>query len=106
MSLKRLFGRPESKQPEGLISVLNDLSAEFGDRGDAAMDLGAYDDALPTLIAIASREGEDLDIVEDCGESIGEIWERTGGFDRAVYDALPPAAQKMISPTPDLKKHA
>ena len=89
--------RPKVNQPEGLISVLNDLSAPFGDRGDAAMDLGAYDEALPTLVAIAGREGEDPDIVEDCGESIGDIWKRTGGFDRAIYLSLPADAQKMIS---------
>lgn len=31
-------------QPQGLISVLLDENAEYGDRDDAAMDLGAFDE--------------------------------------------------------------
>ena len=31
-------------QPHGLITVLRDVRAEYGDRGDAAMDLAEYDE--------------------------------------------------------------
>ena len=95
-----------TKQPEGLLSVLVDLSAPVGDRDDAAMDLSAFDEALPTLIAIASREGEDSMIVESCGESIAEIWKRTDGFDRTIYLALPAAARSEISALLDLDSNA
>jgi hypothetical protein len=35
--------RPNHTQPEGLITVLLDRNAPFGDRDDAAMDLAAYE---------------------------------------------------------------
>ena len=95
-----------TKQPEGLLSVLLDLKAPVGDRDDAAMDLSAFDEALPALITIASREGEDPMVVESCGESIGEIWGRTGGFDRTVYLSLPAIAQAEISAFLDLDSNA
>jgi hypothetical protein len=83
-------------QPHGLISVLCDVSAPVGDRDDAAMDLAAFDEALPVLISVARRADEDEMIVDQCAHSIGVIWQRTGGFDQEVFNSLPKLAQDLI----------
>ena len=64
-----------NKQPQGLISVLLDTNAEFGDRSDAAMDLGEFDDeaAEEALASVANDPSSDADIVELCRESLAEI---------------------------------
>ena len=36
-------------------------------------------------------------LVDSCGESIAEIWQRTSGFDRATFDRLPLIAQSIIA---------
>ena len=64
------------EQPEGLISVLLDRAAEFGDRDDAAMDLSAYPSASVenALLKVACDPSEDADLQEACGESLAELW--------------------------------
>lgn len=94
--LDSLFAREKPDQPAGLISVLRDRSAEHGDRDDAAMDLAEYDTAITALIEVAMSPDEDEDLVESCGESIAEIWQRTSGFDATIFDRLPNAARRMI----------
>ena len=93
---RHMLGRDNVAQPDGLISVLLDFDAPLDDRDDAAMDLAEFDEALPVLLAIASRPSEDEMIVEKCGESIGEIWKRTTTFDRTIFETLPPKAQFEI----------
>jgi hypothetical protein len=93
----RIFGQKAVAQPEGLIFVLRDIGAPVGDRDDAAMDLAEFDAALPVLVEIALRPGEDEMLVDSCGESIAEIWQRTSGFDRATFDRLPLIAQSIIA---------
>src|SRR4051812_42203300 len=81
--------------PDGLISVLLDRTASGAERDDAAMDLGAYDDkrVLEVLLAVAADPAEDQAIAGSAGESIAEIWLRTGEFDRAVLARLAPVAR-------------
>lgn len=72
------------QQPRGLISVLLDEEAELGDRDDAAMDLGGYDEAEAeeALMSVACRPGTDPLLAETCGESLGEIWSRRVALNR------------------------
>ena len=71
-------------QPQGLVSVLLDEYAPFGDRDDAAMDLGAYDEpeAEEALFSVACRPDTDRLLTETCGESLGEIWSWRGSLNR------------------------
>ena len=70
--------RHELSQPQGLISVLLDPDAEFGDRHDAAMGLASYDDtdAVAALTQIKSDPREDADIVEEAAQSLLKIHAR------------------------------
>lgn len=72
-----------SNQPRGLISVLLNPKAEFGDRSDAAMDLGEFDepDAFDALMAVATNPEEDADLLDACGESLAEICSRRAQID-------------------------
>ncbi len=84
-------------QPAGLIHVLLDRSAEFGDRGDAALDLGAYDgpEVETALMEIAADATTDPDLAESCGESLGEIWSRKPTFDPALLSGLAPVTRTL-----------
>ena len=64
------------KQPEGLIAVLLNTGAEFGDRDDAAMDLRVFDEpeAEEALLTVAEDPTTDPMLAERCAESLGEIW--------------------------------
>ena len=64
-----------AEQPQGLISVLLDKSAEFGDRHDAAMDLAEYDEpeAWEALARVKNDPTEDPEIVEETEQSLLEI---------------------------------
>jgi hypothetical protein len=85
------------KQPDGLISVLLDRTLRPDERDDAAMDLSAYDEALPILIEAAQNLSEDEMVAESIGESLGEMWKRLGGgFDPTVVARMHPAAQREI----------
>ncbi len=69
---------PEVSQPQGLISVLLDQSAEYGDRHDAAMDLAKYDEpeAWEALTRVKNDPNEEPDIVEEAEQSLLEIHRR------------------------------
>lgn len=86
-------------QPEGLISVLLDLKSEFGDRDDAAMDLGSYDEpeAEDALIKIVLNHTEDEDLVDSAGESLKEIWQRKGQIKKDLIEKMHPAAKKFFN---------
>lgn len=79
-----------TQQPEGLISVLLDTTAEFGDRDDAAMDLSLYDEseAEDALIEIALDEATDPLLTERCGEALAEIWCRKDHLNIDVLNKL------------------
>ena len=83
-------------QPEGLISILLNRSARVDERDDAAMNLGSYDAALPTLIEAARNLSEDNMVAASLGASIGEIWERRGGFDAALIETLHPQSRREL----------
>jgi len=83
-------------QPQGLIGVLLDESAEYGDRDDAAMDLGAYDEpeAEEALLSVACLPETDPNLAERCGESLGEIWSRRASLSRGGLLKLTGAARE------------
>lgn len=86
------------KQPEGLISVLLDYSAEFGDRDDAAMDLGAFDgpDVEKALLKIVCNKSEDENIIDRAAESLSEVWARSGEKGFSQIDKMHPTARKYF----------
>ena len=83
-------------QPQGLISVLSNQTADLDDRIEAAADLGIYNEALPVLIEAAQNTAEDEMVAESIGESISNIWMRVGGFDADLVARMHPAAQIEI----------
>ena len=85
-------------QPEGLIRVLLDAEAAFGDRHDAAMDLGAFDDrgVEEALAHLACHEGADEDLADACGESLAEIWCRKGNISREILTKLTPMGLRAV----------
>ena len=92
------FGK-SPQQPAGLIGVLLDTNAPEGDRDDAAMDLGKYDD--PAAEAALRQVGSDARtpevIADSCGDSLGEIWARQGRSDLSLLDGLTPPARVIAA---------
>lgn len=70
--------KKDVSQPDGLISVLLNRKAEFGDRHDAAMDLSEYDgEAVESALQqIITDKTEDVDLAEECEQSLREIRRR------------------------------
>lgn len=89
----------KTKQPEGLISRLLDKKAEFGDRDDAAMDLGEFDDtaAEEALTTVVQDSTEDGDIADRAGESLSEIWKRKSKWDSSLVPRMHPEARKFFN---------
>jgi len=87
-----------NRQPAGLISLLLDKTAEFGDRDDAAMDLGSFDQpaVVSVLATVASDPSEDDDIVARSGESLAKLWAERGSVDEGLFDRLRPAAKTEV----------
>ena len=85
-------------QPAGLISVLSDPSAEFGDRCDAALDLGAFDEpeAEMALLSVTLDHQADADLVDHAGNSLWEIWSRKGTVSEALVARMHPEARKFF----------
>lgn len=85
------------KQPDGLISVLFDTNAELGDRLDAAMDLGEYDEpaAEQALLRIVLDASAD-DLADEAGNSLCEIWARKEKFDPELVARMHPEARKFF----------
>lgn len=86
------------KQPEGLISVLFDTKAQLGDRLDAAMDLGEYDEpaAEQALLRIVLDAKADDDLADEAGNSLCEIWARQEKFDPELVARMHPEARKFF----------
>jgi HEAT repeat protein len=97
--LKAVFGGGEVKQPDGLVRLLLDKGAEFGDRDDAAMDLGQFDEpvAEQALTTIVEDMSEDADIADAAGESLAEIWKRKSQWDADVVSRMHPEAKKFFN---------
>ena len=90
----------KTKQPAGLIQVLLDPNAEFGDRDDAAMDLGAFDEievekALAEVACDAAKEA----LADSCGESLAEIWCRRGHVTQDILIKLTPVSLRIAVAT-------
>lgn len=87
------------KQPDALVRLLLDKTAEFGDRDDAAMDLGRFDEPMAedALFHVATDSGEDIDLVETSGESLAEIWCRKNKLDRDAINRLQPPALGILT---------
>ena len=86
------------RQPAGLISLLLDRTAEFGDRDDAAMDLGTFDqlEVVSALATVAADPTEDDDLVARCGESLAQIWAKRGSVNEGMFERLRSTAQVEI----------
>jgi hypothetical protein len=80
------------EQPAGLISILTDPTADHGDRADAAMDLGEYEEpaAEAALLVVALNHNEDSDIADHAGQSLWEIWSRRGKSEPELIARLHP----------------
>jgi hypothetical protein len=90
-----------SEQPTGLIRVLLDANAEFGDRHDAAMDLSAFDgDRVEEVLAqLACDERVDEGLADACGESLAEIWCRKGAVTSQIFIKLTPVSLRTALAT-------
>ena len=88
----------QSSQPEGLISVLLNPSAEFGDRHDAAMDLADYDQPAveQALLEIVLNDASDGDLADAAGHSLWQIWRRKGKRDAELVAQMHPEARKFF----------
>ncbi len=87
---------PKQNQPDGLISVLLDEKAEFGDRDDAATDLAAYDEAAVESALLTIAPGKDADLADSAGHSIWEIWRRKQKHDAEIVARMHPEARKFF----------
>jgi hypothetical protein len=78
--------------------VLLDQAAPVEDRGEAAGDLGAWDEpeALEALLRVAVDGSQDEYVLEHAGESIADIWNRRNSCDPAVVARLAPAARDEL----------
>ncbi len=88
----------ENDQPNGLISVLLNRTYSAADRSDAAMDLGQYDEdrAFEALVSVALDVAEDSLVLEYCGESIADIWNRRRTCDPDLIERLAPPARAEL----------
>ena len=95
----RALGTP-TNQPRGLLAVLADSSGKFGDRHDAAMDLGAFDEpeVEAALLAVASEQTQDPDIADAARESLRQIWLRQGKAWPKIVASMHPEAKKFFLP--------
>ena len=86
-----------TNEPAGLIQVLLDEDAEFGDRDDAAMDLSAYDDDAveKALARVACDIAADADLADTCGESLAEIWCRKERIPENILVRLTPVSLRI-----------
>lgn len=84
-------------QPAGLIAVLTERQAEFGDRLDAAMDLGEFNEpeAYTALAGRVIDPEEDSEIARECALSLVDIWRRRGRGDDQLMTTMTPEARAI-----------
>lgn len=89
------------RNSSGLIQVLLDFEAEFGDRQDAAMDLAAFDDETveQALVSVACDKNSDDDLANSCGEFLAKIWCRKNLVNQQVLTELAPASLRIALAT-------
>lgn len=87
---------PKQNQPDGLISVLLDEQAQFGDRDDAAMDLAAYDEPAAEGALLTMALGKDADLADSAGHAIWTIWQRKRKHDAEIVARMHPEARKFF----------
>lgn len=84
-------------QPNNLIQILLNEEASYGDRHDAAMDLGSFDavNIEAALARIACDDAADEDLADACGESLAEIWCRKGRVSKEIFSKLSSSSLKI-----------
>lgn len=92
--------RKRAKQPEGLISVVLNSEAPDADRDDAASDLGEYDEpeAEAALLTVATDPATENNLADSAGESLAEIWLRSGSIDAEKLGRLTWPALRIFIP--------
>ena len=88
----------EVEQPAWLISVLLDKSEDdLGTLIDVAMYLSAYDEpeAERALGLVGSDDSTDPTVADECGSSLGEIWQRKGSVKFEILINLKGEALRM-----------
>ena len=88
----------ESSISSQLVLVLLDKSAPFGDRHDAAMDLGGHDslEVERALMQVAADCTEENEIADAAGESLWSMWVRAGNDFPDFVSAFHPEARKFF----------
>jgi hypothetical protein len=83
-----------------MVAILLDRTARIDERDDAAMDLGRSNDdaALTALLHVASDPGEDELVLASGGESLAQIFIRSGRLDPAWLHELTPVALHEVIP--------
>src|SRR5689334_10876145 len=90
--------RKLNQQPQGLIQVLLNVNADYGDRHDAAMDLGTFDstEVEAALAQVGCSSDTDEDLADACGQSLAELWLRAGKLNPDVLVRLVPASLRIV----------
>jgi hypothetical protein len=88
----------ERKRAELLRQIARNKAAEFGDRGDAILELGEMSPEFSeaALLEIARDRDEDEDLVEDAGDALGSMWVKLGQIPIAKIRGIRPPALKLI----------
>ncbi|MCX4767905.1 hypothetical protein OG562_44615 [Streptomyces sp. NBC_01275] len=81
-----------------LVGILDDPAAREDEKSDAAMDLEFFSGPLveSCLIRIIRAEGFTSVLAQECAESLGGIWARTGRVDLAFMAELRGAAKDEV----------
>ncbi|MFI8240481.1 hypothetical protein ACIF83_24915 [Streptomyces sp. NPDC085866] len=81
-----------------LVAILDDPTAREDEKSDAAMDLEFHSDPLveTCLIRIIRAEAFTSVLAQQCAESLGGIWARTGRVDPAFMTELRGAAKDEV----------
>ena len=91
-----------AREPDlaALVATLLDRATRIDERDDAAAYLGGSDDAAArtALLQVASDPAEDELVVATCGESLAQIFVRTGQLDHAWLTQLRPIALNEVIP--------
>jgi hypothetical protein len=83
---------------ELLIDILLDKTAREDERDDAAIDLREYPNScvLEALVNVASDPFENIAMIDNCAESIGEICITIHYFDEEFFKKLISFAQNIV----------
>ncbi|MER6956186.1 hypothetical protein [Streptomyces sp. NPDC000618] len=81
-----------------LVGILDDPAAREDEKSDAAMDLEFFSGRLveSCLIRVIRAEGFTSVLAQECAESLGGIWARTGRVDVGFMAELRGAAKDEV----------